>query len=327
MKSYTCQFELLDILRLTAGPAVTVAAFAVLMHLGAASGLLPAPRPTLDTDRTIVIHQADASRGRDNARILLVGDTSCLMNVSARQLAGELKQPALNLATLSFLDAGAGARQVRAFVRANPAQLQAVVLLTHPEALRRIGAEPYHLAVLTNYLAGTDHHRSESASGQLAWVLGLDIFKGRLLARTRPSPVPGEFGRTCGFSANVASPLTAARGSLEELDSLPLLGSGEFRLAESLQAGAREFRSAMPPGAKLFVGLTPVPEKIIRPEQREVVRTILRQWGDWLGADAILDDLPTSLPDEKFARSTHLTPDAVPEYTATLARSLARRLP
>lgn len=326
MKSHTYEFALSELLRLVLGPLATVAAFALLMHAGARWGFLPSPRPTLDADRTILIHQAETSRKVNPAKILLLGDSSCLMGVSAQLLSEKMGQPTLNLATLSYLDAGANSRLLREFVTANPGQLRAVVLLMHPEALRRVGSEDYQAAVLTNYLGRTDHHRLETTAGKFSCWLGLDIFKGRILARTIPAPLAGAFGRMHGFNSELENFMTANQGSLWELDSAPLDGSAEYRLSPSLQAAAGKFKAAMPPGAKLLVGLTPVPEGLAGANYPEAHLAILQQWGAWLGADAILDDLPPTLPDKNFARTTHLKPEAVAEYTIAVARALEGRL-
>ena len=120
--------------------------------------------------------------------------------------------------------------------------------------------------------------------------------------------------------------MTAHRGSLPEMDSAPLAGSAEYRLSPSLQIAARELKLAVPPGVKLLVGLTPVPAKLAGPDFTESHRAILRQWSDWLGAAATLDDMPATLPDDRFARSTHLQPEAIEDYTATLAESVREHL-
>src|SRR5215510_14013984 len=106
MHSHEYDFSLTDLCKLIGGPLVPVAAFAMTMHLGAAVKLFPPPRPTLDIDRTILLHQAEASRTRQDADVLLLGDSSCLMNVSTRQLAEGLpgQHRVLNLGTLSYLD-------------------------------------------------------------------------------------------------------------------------------------------------------------------------------------------------------------------------------
>src|SRR5262245_43258480 len=150
MKSHSIEFTPKELLRLVLPPLVPVVLFAMAMQAGARFGLLPAPRPTLDVDRTILIHQAESSRARSGAEIVLLGDSSCLMNVNARQFGNSLGRRALNLGTFSFLDLGAHTRLLREFTQANPGQPRVVVLLMHPEALRRGDSEPYPLALLTH---------------------------------------------------------------------------------------------------------------------------------------------------------------------------------
>src|SRR5438132_267968 len=101
MKSHTYAFTVADVFRATLAPLALLPLLAGFLHFG--KGLLPAPRPALDVDRTIIVHQAEAARSPQNATVLLVGDSSCLMDVSARQLAAGLQQPVLNLGTLSYL--------------------------------------------------------------------------------------------------------------------------------------------------------------------------------------------------------------------------------
>ena len=67
-------------------------------------GALPDPLPILDMDRTILLHQAKASTGKHDAEIVLIGDSSCLMDISTTGLAEQLGRKVLNLGTLSYLD-------------------------------------------------------------------------------------------------------------------------------------------------------------------------------------------------------------------------------
>src|SRR5688572_2249823 len=137
MRSHTYDFEAKDVIRLAGLPLVPVVVFAAVMHVAALFHLLPRPRPNLDVDRTLIIHKAEASGLRSDAEVLLLGDSSCLMDVSAVQLGQQTGRPALNLGTLSYLDMDAHATLLKRFVTANPNQLKAVVLLLHSEALRR----------------------------------------------------------------------------------------------------------------------------------------------------------------------------------------------
>ena len=321
MKSHTCEFTAKALAPLVGWPCVVVVAFAVLMHAGATLHLLPAPRPTLDTERTVLLHQADAAQSTHDAEIVLLGDSSCLMNISARQLSTELGRPVLNLGTFSFLDVNAHASMLRQYAQANPGKLRAVVLLMHAESLRRLSAEPYYVEALENFWAGQDHFTTETIAGQVNRALGVDIFKGRLLSRALPLPLGGAYGRRYGFTSDLESALTAESGSAIDPDPQPLTGTAEYRLAPTLEKASRTLRTAVPPGATLFVGITPAPERFAGGRYPAQQAAMLRQWADWLGATA-LTNLPPTLPDADFVRTTHLSENVIPAYTRSLAKAM-----
>ncbi|MCI0747332.1 MAG: hypothetical protein L0Y58_18155 [Verrucomicrobia subdivision 3 bacterium] len=343
MRSHTYDFRPRDLIRLLATPVLPLVAFAALMHLTASLQLLPKPRATLDVDRTILVHQAEASRSRDNARVLLLGDSSCLIDVSATQLGEELRQPVLNLGTLSYLDLNANARLLREFNAANANQLIMVVLLMHPEALRRPAPEEYHTRFLESLLGeapSTLHPFTPSASQSLydstiqrfndltiQKLLGLEIFRACILARTIPTPLSGAYGRRYGFSSDLEQSLTKNRGSAVDPDPRRFEGNAEYRLAPQLEAASRAFKAAVPSTAKLAVGITPVPEGFARQGYAEHQQAMLRQWAEWLQADVALSDLPATLPDHLFTKTTHLNEAGARTYTTHLARSLNRHLP
>lgn len=322
MKSYFCEFSVTDVARLLAWPLAIIALFAVAMHLAANAGWLPAPRPTLDLDRTILTHQIEASRARQDATIVLLGDSSCLMNVDAIALAARLGQPVLNLGALSYLDLNASAELLRQFVAANPGQLRAVVLLQHPEALRRPAPQAYHTNLLQHLLDGRDFGPRSTVHGALMSFLGLEIFQNRLLARVLPTPLPGAFRQAYGFSADLDRHLTAHRGSLRDPDVQPLRGSAEYRLAPALERASRDFRVAMPPGVKLLVGITPVPGEFAGRSYPLTRDAMLSTWGQWLAADATLTNLPAVLKEDRFVKTTHLNEAGVRKFTEALARAL-----
>jgi hypothetical protein len=326
MKSHVCEFAVKDLLRLAGLPLLPLALFAITMHLGAKSHLLPAPRPTFDTERTILIHQAEASRASQDAEVLLLGDSSCLMNIFARQLTEQLGRPALNLGTFSFLDLNAHALLLGEYARANPGRLRAVVLLMHPESLRRLSSEPYYFSVLTNFLSGLDHCQTETTAGHAACLLGVDIFQGRILSRALPIPLPGAYGRRYGFTRDLETFLARERGSAIDPDSKPLEGSAEYRFAPTLERASKNFRAALPAGVKLLVGITPAPEHFAGPRYPQLHADLLRQWNQWLQADAALTNLPPILPDDSFVRTTHLKESVIPRYTGQLAGALKPHL-
>jgi hypothetical protein len=319
MKSHTTEITAKDLVRLVAGPLLIVVGLAAVMHGGARLRLLPAPRPALDTDRTVIIHQAEASRARGDAEVLLLGDSSCLMDVNARQAGDALGRRVLNLGLNSYLDLGAQALLLREFVAANPGRLRMVVLLMHPEALRRVGSEPYQLAILTNVLAGKDHFRSETLEGRIDCWSGAELFKGRLLSRAVPSPLSGSFGRFYGFSPDLERFMSARDGSAIDPGAEPAVGNAGYRLSSNLEKLSHVFRAAVPRGTTVLVGITPVPAKFAGSKYPALRDGMLRQWGGWLEADGLMVALPAVLPDELFTGVTHLKPAAVPGFTAIVA--------
>ena len=322
MKSHSVEFRPRELLNLVAPPLVPVALFALAMEGGARFGVFPAPRPALDVDRTILIHQAESSRTRSGAEVILLGDSSCLMDVNARQLGVALGRRALNLGTISFLDLGAHARLLREFTQAYPGQPRAVVLLMHPEALRRAGSEPYPLAVLTHFLAGTDHHQAGTFAGRFNAINGVDVFQGRLLSRALPTPFTNSFGRFYGFNTGLERFMSAHDGSAIDPGAHPAKGNAEYRLSVTLEKLSRDFRAAVPPKTKLLVGITPVPVKFAGTNYPALRDQMLRDWSAWLQADAALSELPATHPDEQITGATHLKPAAIPGYTEALAAAV-----
>jgi hypothetical protein len=103
-------------------------------------------------------------------------------------------------------------------------------------------------------------------------------------------------------------------------------GRPEFRLSPTLKPASEAFRAAVPPGVKLLVAITPVPRQFAGTAYPGLREEMLRQWGEWLHADGLLHTLPVVLPEDQFARPTHLNEAAVPHYTEELGKALAPHL-
>jgi hypothetical protein len=318
MTSHRYEFTGADLARVAGLPLLVLIGFALLMHAGQAVG--PGPLPILDVDRTILAHQADASRRRHAAEILLIGDSSCLMDVSATALQVELGRPVLNLATLSYVGMETHAKLIRSFREANPDQPETVVLLMHPESLRLARRNDYFSRIIENYLAGAGEcHDRES---RFACWSGASIFRERLLTRVAPLPLPGDFGQVHGFTWNLWDFMTEHQGSaIDPRDFTKAEGSAEYRLAAQLKAPSEAFRAALPAGVRLVVGITPAPASFVLPSHAAICERMLAEWAGWLRADATLA-LPSSLPDELFASATHLNHRGVETFTALLAEAL-----
>ena len=338
MRSHTYDFTGRDMGWIVGLPLLPVVIFAVLMHAGASLRLLPKPRPTLDVDRTVIVHQADASGSRSDGRILLIGDSSCLIDVNAAQLTAHLGKPVLNLGTLSFLDLNDYATLVRRSVAANPERLQAIVLLMHPEALRRTPGGTYHAGFLRAYLNGEDYVYSASVRDRVSHYLGLEVLRSRVMARLLPTPLPGCptsspcsssprcYRHRYGFSSELEAFLERNRGSAVELDQKKFEGRAEYWLTGQLETQSRAFRSVVPRGAKLIVGITPVPEGHAQRDYSTTRDAIIKQWSEWLGAEVVLSDLPATMPDDLFAKTTHLNERGAQVYTGLLAAKLSSLL-
>lgn len=323
MKSHSCDFQPRALLQLVGLTLLPAAVFAVAMRAGIEIKLLPTPRPSLDAERAILIHKAEAAQTPQPAELLLAGDSSCMMNLSARQLSASLQIEVLNLGTFSYLDLKAHASLLREFIRANPGRPRAVVLMLHPETLRRTGSEPYYADVLTSFLAGEDRVPGSEFAAQVRHWLGVDAFQERLLARAMPLPLHGAFGRRHGFTHDLETSLARAGGSLVDPDvPQPLATRPEYRLAPTIEKASREFRATLPKEIQLFVGITPVAAKLSDTNHRDWRNASLAQWTRWLAPAFALTNLPAVLPDEHFTRSTHLRETAIPGYTDTVANSL-----
>jgi hypothetical protein len=335
MRSHEYAVARREVTGLLTRPLAVVLGLSAVIWMCRWAGVLPAPLPLLDMDRTVLAHQAEASRSVQDSTLLLVGDSSCLMDVSAPGLERGLggAERVRNLGTLSFLGPESHGTLVRTCATANPGRVRRVVLLLHPEALRRTASSVYHTRALAACLGRTDVPADGGWGGRAAWWLGLDIMRGRILSRLAPAPLLDDQGRIgtlaqhYGFTWDLWSHMASNRGSATDPRSFSTEvahGNAEYRLAPGLEVASREFRALLPAGVRLSVGITPVPESFALPGHERRQGELLRQWGVWLRADEVLDQLPAALPDRWFASVTHLNFEGTQHYTAVLARELER---
>ncbi|MCX6926440.1 MAG: hypothetical protein NT154_25015, partial [Verrucomicrobia bacterium] len=329
MKSHQYAFGPRDLGHLLASLIVPLIVFAVLMRLGALSGVLPIPWPALDLEHTVLTHQALASQTHGNADILLIGDSSCLMNVSCSQL-GELyggKHQPVNLGTFMYLGFDGYATMLSRYAAVNSGRVRTVLVLAHPEMLRGVAPIPHYLRFVSTVYCGEDYGDADSILGQLRGLFGLDIFQSRLLSRM-PLPLPKEYGRFYGFNLNLYKFMDRHDGSAvdpHQYQPAPGQGDAEYRLAAIMESGYKALRAAVPPEAKLVVGLSPIPQSFAPEDYPTRWHQLLRQWGQWMAADQVLTNLPATLPDSCFASTTHLNQQGAERYTRMVAQQLQPR--
>jgi hypothetical protein len=329
MKSHQYAFGPRDLGHLLAPLIVPLIVFAVLMRLGAFTGVLPTPWSALDIEHTVLTHQAVASQTPGTADILLIGDSSCLMNVSGSQLEelyGGKHQP-VNLGTFMYLGFEGYAAMLSRYASVNPGRVRTVLVLAHPDMLRGVAPIPQYLRFVSTVYSGEDYGDPDSILGQLRGLFGLDIFQSRLLSRL-PLPLPKEYGRFYGFNLDLYNFMDRQRGSAvdpHQYQPAPGQGNAEYRLAAALEAGCRALRAVVPPEARLVVGLSPIPESFAPENYAARWERLLQQWGQSMGADQVLTNLPPTLPDSCFASTTHLNQQGAERYTRILARWLQPR--
>jgi len=331
MKSHEYQFSVAELGRLLGPPLVLLIGFAWLMRLGVVTNLLPTPWPVQDVDHVILTHQAEASRKASPADLVLIGDSSCLMDASAKQLEDLLgaNQRVVNLGSLSYLGMEGCASMLNAYGAANPGHPRAVVVLAHPEMLRGVDPAPQYLRFISSLYAGEDPAESPDLYGQFSGLIGLEIFQNRLLSRALPVPLPKGYGRFYGFNFNLYRFLDQQHGSAvdpSQYTSQPGQGNAEYRLGSSLEPGCRTLRTAVPATVKLWIGITPIPASFAPADYPQRHQRMLQQWAQWMQADVALNELPATLPDALFASTTHLNAQGVQQYTVILSNALKPKL-
>ena len=251
MKSHLYQFVPAELGPLLAEYVVPLIGLAVVLRLAAASGLLPAPWPCHGVDETILVHQAQASQTRSDADLVLIGDSSCLTDVSGIQLqkAFEGSHHVLNLGTLSYVGLNGYATLLARYSAANPGRVRGVVVLLHPEMLRGVAAIAQYSVFLSDFYAGVDQGDSSTIQGQIRGLLGADVVWDRLLGRA-PLPLPGAWGFNYGFNRDLNRFMTDHQGSAfdpHDYAFRPGQGNAEYRLAPGWESGSRALKAAVPP--------------------------------------------------------------------------------
>ena len=325
MTSHEYRFQARDVLQLTVPPLVVLGLVGLLLRTLLWAGCLPPPWPALDMDRVILTHQAEASRTAPSAGLILLGDSSCLMNVDPVLLGERLGVEVLNLGTLSYLDLESSGRLFEEFARRHPDAPGAAVLLLHPESLRVRDPSAYHTESLRRVLAGEDHTDTRSWRGHLSRWLGLETLRGRILSRLIPAPLSGAYGARYGFTHDLWRFLEANRGGAVDPHSFTrrdAVGNAEYRLAPALEVESRGFRLQISKPTRLLVGITPAPLSFVAPDHPERCGRMIAEWVRWLSADLALTNLPASWDDSLFASVTHLNAQGRRLYTEFLATEL-----
>ncbi|MBI4327791.1 MAG: hypothetical protein HY674_21370 [Chloroflexi bacterium] len=328
MSSHTYDATAHDLARLALPPLLALALYAVLIHAGNAFGLLPPPQPILDPDKTILFHQSRASRSTQNAKIVLMGDSSCMVGVDALQLSARLpgRPSVINLSLIIGLDLDVYQEALRQFLNHNPEQLRVAVLLVTPQKLKKEDDNPYFAALWRSLSDGLNGPSADQPPDTISELLGMRLFRQRLLTYLLAVPLHGDRTGFYGFSSVMRDYLTVHHGSLVDhgrYNPVQRAQETNYFLAPAFEPESRRFRARLTPQIKLAAGLMPVPETHVGRDYRPKRTELLRQWNQWLRADHLLTNLPATLPDGLFASGAHLNERGQQRFTDLLAIELA----
>ena len=322
--SHSCTYSLKEAARRFTAPLLGIAVLLAVLHGARLLNLLPVP-VAADLERTILASKVKLASHTQPTPIVLVGDSSCMMNADALALSRNLGSEVLNLGTFSHLDLSAHAALLRRRLESSTPAPRDILLLLHPSALKRSSSEPGFERFLASRLQGDPILAESPSRHPVEAVLGGAFLRERLLQPWIPSLLRKEFAVAYGTTWNIQRRLDQQSGSLIDptrFDAESLRGRYEFALGNGLEAASREFRKAVPPNCRLWVGLTPVPESLALPGHADQVAGLQMTLTDWLAPAIGLTNLPTTLPDTLFATATHLNSQGVTTWTETLAREI-----
>ncbi len=309
--------------------ALGTAAIAALLLTASRLDLLPKPVPA-DLDRTILAAKAELASQPLPVDVLLLGDSSCMMNVDAPELSRRLNRRVLNLGTFSHLDLHSHAALLQQTLRTRTLPPAVVVLLMHPASLKRSSSEPAAERFLSACLSGETAGMLSPARYPAESALAGVVVRDRLIQPWVPSILRGDFATAYGSTRGIRRSLLAQAGSLADPSTFdPAQHQGRYELTpgSGLESASRSFRSAIPPTITLRVGLTPFPQSLTSTQHAERSRSLLETWASWLQPARTLTNWPAVWPDTRFATATHLNTQGIREFTALLADALIRDTP
>ncbi len=312
--SHHFDFSIGDLARRLLPPLLGVALLAAILHAVSLTRLLPDPVPS-DLDRTLLAAKAELASRTAPASVVLLGDSSCMMDVDAPELARQLGRPVLNLGTLSYLDLAAHTALLRHTLERLPNPPSDVVLLLHPGSLLRGSSLPALDQFLRASLAQDARNLRSAPRHPAEGLLAGVVIREQIVQPWIPSLLRGDFATAYGTTWEVRRRVQRQNGTLLDptrFDAEAFQGRYEFRLHPRLEPASRDFRSAIPPGARLWVGLTPLPESLALSDHAARMETVLGTWAAWLQPDRVLNlpSAPTTLSANRSSVAAGVPPAA-----------------
>lgn len=299
-----------------AGPTVLLAALAV----GAAEAWFRLDPSEGPTDLESIVLQAQQARARTipAADLLIVGDSSGLMDIDAAALAERLGRRVESLAIIGF----AGPRGFAALLREYTARVRpsTVVLVMHGESLNLQEATFTDLGLEEQAVSGGRRRPAPPGVGARR-----QLFES-LVAPFVDFPLPGAYGTYYGMPAELRRRLESGHGSLVDPSYSWTTGQRvdyAFTLTDAVRGRLSSVNDAITFPAALHVVVSPLPQSTINagtiPSRERTSAQVLAALGPrWHPLDT-----PIALDDSLFATLTHLNADGRRAFTDQLAIALA----
>ena len=331
MKSHEYKTVIGDWLKAILPTLTVIVGLAAILKAADRLGLLPSPPIFSEPGSIVLAHQSAAARAGLAGEIVLLGDSTCLMDVDAPTLQASLpgNRPVINLGLIAWLSFEDYAGLFADHSAASHSQITTVVLLVTPNKLTLSGEDAHAMIDVWQQIRhqGKGASASQTSPQSLANWLSCEILRKNLLSYWLVKPLEGKSDGAVffGFPTDIDNYMTTHQGSLIELGTFkPLRRREEWSMSPSpeLETQSRIFREKIPRGARLIVGLTPIQESGSSMEERRQRAALLLTWSLYLKADGVLTNLPPQLPDVFFAAGGHLNPVGQKRFTSILAREM-----
>lgn len=285
------------------------------------------PWPLLDMDRTILWQKIELADRGGAADLVLLGDSSCLLDVDARALAAARGGGrVVNLGTVSHLSLASQGMLLERYLARASTPPAAVLVLLHPDALRREEAVPAVEATFNDMLQGRLRPTGSGLRSRVESWLGIDVLRQALQARVLPPPIQRGLGRRYGFTPVLREVLFENEGSLSATGHYAWAagqGRAVYRLSEAVRRDSLRWGALLPAGVPLYLVVTPVPASFAPVDHAAVMEQIGLRWAESFGRTAHRLPLPAVAPDQLMADRLHLNEEGQRWYTASLAEALA----
>lgn len=294
--------------------------------------LAPSERIPPSVEAIIVESQLERARAGQPADVLILGDSSALMDVDAAALGQALGgADVVGLGTLGFVGPKGYAAILDRYLDEvrDGAAPRLVVFLINSASLLLTASELEARGFESMVVAGRFQRPLGPVQGARE-KLYLDV-----VAPALNPPLPGRYGQVYGWPDDLARVLDAESGTCTDpSEPLPEAAPGSrraytFTLSEGVRDRLPVLRRALARlgPERVRVSITPIPHSKEHDEtaaaRAAVAAELLAELG--LPASSWLE-LPASLPDPSFATSTHLAPAGKSVYTQALAAALVPAL-